>query len=746
MKLLVQFPGQVSKVMLKVEPETFEGLLDAVSAHKHTKNGKVKELWYYHTMHDDSKQPVEIDDLTFQDLCPKQDVVNVVLKGGDTVSTQPLPIIPRLVLDKEQLEKFKPTTLSGEQSSNSITDPEQALSFLEKSQGFMEAIKVPRFLRSISCSHPMEEVWQYLRSCMTKDGFVSHRDVADLIKNGLQPLAPVTDCTPRTTFTVKDQLPLGASAVSPLPAGKTINDLIASLDKISSAGSNASFRTVSNDTQRPTQNIKIPDLRTHLLTILEGQTDTLPQASLPAVLKTLNIVCDPDTVERTLATLRICKGRRLSRRDLCMILSRLQEIPSEEVIPQMKTRLKRSSVLSSSLPKRSVNGMTDSLASNHTGAKSTPHRCGLCGKHVSVSDKLMCGGCRVTSYCSSTCLNEDWQGHQPICDAIVQHHNSKKLTVQACSQGVTFPVYLCPTTDDPGKYVFIVTQRVPVLHKTFLLFSSIRGSCEYSYPPLGTAPPGEAAIHSLIKDILASVYEASLEKGIWVLSACCLGPLRSYRCSEGDFESLISDYRRYHAVFLSPACKETACESIVRYELVVPFMVTLCEVFESKALQVHDDAKEFVYAVGQAKNYYLSLLAYLQDTAFCKEAVSRASHDRREVMKKISVVYQHLAARDKEGKALSYLERSEAVLLRLTAENPTTVNYNLLGLLYDCLPHDAAYRSKAVCARQKAAELSCVQPAAGKGKEIKMDNKNEEEEQEEEKEEHNGHNEGVLAC
>eukprot|EP01060_Flectonema_neradi_P009385 TRINITY_DN16693_c0_g1_i1.p1 TRINITY_DN16693_c0_g1~~TRINITY_DN16693_c0_g1_i1.p1 ORF type:complete len:852 (+),score=164.53 TRINITY_DN16693_c0_g1_i1:86-2641(+) len=845
-KRLVKFPDHVAHVRLQCEGDGYEGLLSAVQNHRYAKGEGACTLFYNHKLEGGEEVPVEIEEDSFSDLTAG-DVIfvdfdrkslqpeSVLSSSSNTLqpqhaSRQPPPV-PKLQFNLSELRHhMRPGSGSSTRQKEVLNSPiqtvEQAMKYLQGSNGRMEAVKVPRFFRSVNCPFRKEDLWQELRSKMSRDGFVDHQDLLKMIAE--QSDSPILLHTPRTCVNGKDHLPLGASAVSPLPAGKSINDVLQQYDSGRSRSSsrertnnntdndsnntkkkngpvsstsfdNNTFNT-SFDMSEPNQkgtpngfssssfydqkasssssvraatakgNQKVLwdayEILTHNQQAISGgnQNSVVPKLDprhLPMVLSSIGIEESADKVNWILSTLRITEGRYLSKKDIVLVISEILGVPPDKAHSRAVSRL---SVLINTQPSDSSSripmclsysspfsfssgGGTDSIATTRRSIKrersrmssrgmysdgstqdvhcnllprrstgsadsrQLPLKCANCFTELDILQTVICGSCRMSSYCSDTCLSEDWPKHEPICGVITRHSHQQKMTTLCGDDGAKFHVRTCQADGLPGdasaggSYLFIISQRVPHIHKVFVVFVSADGKCDYSHP--AGCENDEAIIHDTLRQVFEQVFAESIQKNICTLAACCLLPLRAYYCQSELFSSLVRDYLLYFTTFVAEALSAKVCHSNLRYNLIVPPLETLCEAFESRALQVSNENNNnevFLESVTNAKDYYLLLLSFLQDTAFTEDVQNRAVCDRRRIMKKISIVYQHLAARDTDGRVMSYLKRSETVLLRLIAEVPTSCSYNQLALLYDCLPHDPNFQQKAADARKKARE------------------------------------------
>ena len=822
-KRLVKFPGHVAFVRLQCPTDGYESLMESVENHRYAKGEVISSLYYQHKLTGGDEVPVEIDNHTIDEITTN-DVIHVEFSFNrspreSTASSTPHtlrpqhankqpPLVPKLHFDLTELRHFThPGSGSSTRQKEILNTPiqtvDQAMKYLQHSTGRMEAVKVPRFFRSINCPFSMEDLWQQLRSRMGRDGFIDHQILLKMITQQSDP--PIAIQTPRTCISGRDVLPLGASAVSPLPAGKSINDILQQYESdrsrsnsrdrkpnntshgshkiantyamngcknsYSSRRLNGFTTTTQSENFPPVNSSKILWEAYELLTsdssgLNKSSCAKLQPSHLDIVLAGVGIEESPEKIAWVMNTLRITEGRYLSKKDVVLIMSELQGIPPEKAHPRAVSKLSilvntqptdnslripqcmnyspfgigsgrgggsggggGKPVPETSVQRRSIRRdrtrtgrqHTQSLSNSLLPRRSTdasdyrqlPLKCAFCCTELDVLQTVICGSCRLASYCSEKCLSEDWPLHEPICRIISRHSNRQKMSILCGDDGAKFHVRTCPTDGSDGlnsdeepsgdSYLFIVSQRVPHVAKVFVVFVSADGNCDYTHP--GGCDSAEATIHDILRQIFEQVFAEAIHQRIWTLAACCLLPLRAFYCKSESFSSLVRDYLLYFTTFIAESLSTKVCHSNLGYNLIVPPLETLCEAFESRALQVSSENNTndvFLSSVTNAKDYYLLLLSFLQDTTFTADVQNRAVVDRRRIMRKISIVYQHLAARDKEGRVMSYLKRSETVLLRLIDEIPTSSSYNQLALLYDCLPHDQMFQEKAAEARKKA--------------------------------------------
>eukprot|EP01062_Namystynia_karyoxenos_P012301 TRINITY_DN14420_c0_g1_i1.p1 TRINITY_DN14420_c0_g1~~TRINITY_DN14420_c0_g1_i1.p1 ORF type:complete len:1029 (+),score=201.37 TRINITY_DN14420_c0_g1_i1:160-3246(+) len=912
----VQFPQQDTVVRVQHDG-TYGGLLRAVQAHKRAAHRTVSTLWFNFSMAEGQQVRVEVDSSSFGDLRPDRDVVYVEYEpaaeaasplpnGGpppaaaalnDSSVTAvpsgaksrgnpgtPLPVatpgsssgrrppVPRLRLTPDLLQPPEPSPLS-RHGARQLSVPE-ALRQLAKSDGRIEVVRVPQFLRSISVDFQPDDLWARLASCkLSQDGYISHRDLHKVVEHfanaaAATPARPLDFsqspqqqsplvlssrgdrptprvATPRTCVTVRDVLPLGASAVSPMP-GHQLDAILAELqlNDPSSRSTSRSSQRGRNSSPRPhtsrrahSAGYSVASLRTvadateawpefrcggpngarpaaappprgacsaadedracqQVARVLEGRGGTVSAAELPLVFSISQTPCSPGTLPALLEELRLQPQDPLGRRELGLVLSRLHRLPPEQAVARvlevLRLFLQESGCSSSSdadgPPPRRASGMAAAPAaaaaaavagaclrphealpqpapppllpphgggtsrprpaaaqgsrlsgssSRHSDSSALPLRCARCGAGLGRRLQTVCGSCRLASYCSEACQASDWADHQPICDIITQHllSQAKPVRVLARHCGVPFHVQgslsEVQTHESPGaggngvkeqgsQYLLVVSQRAPVVQKVFVVLCSVTGHCEFSYPPLHDGVQ-EADVHGLLYDVFAAAFEAGLQQGIWTLCGCCLGPMRGYLCKDNDFKALIEYYRRYYNTFLREHCQTMVfCRSAVQFELIVQPLETLCEAYESRALQLSREQapsreadRQFVEALAQSRDFYLQLLAFLSETDFADGLRERARKERLAAMRKVAVVYQHLAARERGNRAMNYLQQSEDTLRELVREDPSAESYRLLALMYDCLPDDRNYQRKADAARRRAQELAAAAGSFG---------------------------------
>eukprot|EP01062_Namystynia_karyoxenos_P056226 TRINITY_DN47196_c0_g1_i1.p1 TRINITY_DN47196_c0_g1~~TRINITY_DN47196_c0_g1_i1.p1 ORF type:complete len:912 (+),score=214.01 TRINITY_DN47196_c0_g1_i1:132-2867(+) len=905
MRLLVQFEGQPAAVRVSCA-DSFEHLLAAVQVHKHA-HGRRRLVLRFGPAASDGADRADLTCATFDDLIPDRHI----LFCGFAAADAPLGPPP----DGSHLGSETTRRPSESRQQRALLSPaparadpvvEEACASLRRAGGRVDSQRAPQLLRSLGVDCQGEhELFEVLGPLVSPDGTVARADLAAVAHTfgpasppraarrsasqppfahsaattgagrpvspwrvspagrsssrgragsiPSQPLpSPHNPCTPRTCVNARDRLPLGASAVSPMPAGRCIADLLGGYlsEHTKSSRRDSSSRSASGDSgggrgrsgrgrhteggSSTTGSPSAASLRTvgeaqdvwpgfrpcvggtppprcppsptqsHLdmlggpqsaagvavCTAALATLDCAPGASvgadeLPLLLDCLRVRWTPDSISQALSAARA--RDELGRRELALVLSRLQSAPPDQAIGRAAEMLQRllprgsaaaadttARATASTTPGRQQQagirrprprragacpgpveragwrptaprgGSGDSAGSDpqQDGPRRRPPpmptlSCPCCGAVVTGAARAVCGGCRLASYCSPECQEADWVGHHPICDTLALHRGKCKVNVLVHHQGVRFHVQACPSTarlkqaakaasgtpreSAPGapaaQYLLIVSQRVPVIRAVFIVLATAAGVCEFSYPAPVNGHGGardEAAVHALLASIFSAVFEEAIYLKIWTLAACCLGPLRAYRCQAADFQALVGIYRKYFSAFLVQACSMCRCEGPLQYDLTVPPLAALGEVCESLALQQGAAPAEArakrkppnadPTALSEAKGFYLQLISYLQETDFpSSELQQRARRDRHAAMRRLSVVYQHIAAAEgARGRRMSHLSQSEAVLLRLVDDDPSEANTELLALLYDSLSQDPHYRQLAANIRRRS--------------------------------------------
>eukprot|EP00756_Hemistasia_phaeocysticola_P002091 Hpha_TRINITY_DN11448_c0_g1::TRINITY_DN11448_c0_g1_i1::g.137315::m.137315 len=718
-----------------------------------------------------------------------------------------------------------------------VLDAEDAIRRLEHSSGRIEAVKVPQFLRSISVDFVTDDLWRRMASCkMSTDGFISHRDLGRITDHfaGAQkatfrpPLAtsphplpgggrasgrpsPFVP-TPRTCITPRDILPLGASAVSPMP-GRTLAEILEQYDSRPSsrsgsqgsrpaslrgrrpardesggrrahsegARSAASLRTVADAAEqwpsyrgsarspgpaareaggaarpsvRHSERNRSPDRAVQevchtALRVFQGKDGArLRVSDMPTLCAVAQLPCGSASLNRILSELQLPRYGTLGRRELALALSRMARLPPDQAVAQvmetLEVYLQESSrsdehdghgesadeldalfalAGGSRRKKQSESSRARDPIGSRTSASSLSSQampCPTCGSTLGRAPSV-CGSCRFASYCCTDCQVADWPKHQPICDTITQHILSehRPVRVLARHKGSPFHVQVCmsdarmmssppdaPPPPQGSQYLFIVSQRAPVLRNVFIMLSSVYGPCEFSYPHM---PPGvtEAQAHLLLLDVFTAAFEVAITQRIWSLAGCCLGPMRGYYFETGDYTGLIRRLGEYYSTFLCEELQTIAtCDSEVVYELIVQPLEALSESYEALVLSPSRgrNTKDAGFLT-QSKDAYLQLISFLKETRFVGGLVERAAKDRAAALRRLAVVYQHLAARERGNRALNYLKQGEQVMKDLIAQEPSVESYGLLALLYESLPNDPTYKSRAHAVREKIDEL-----------------------------------------
>eukprot|EP00756_Hemistasia_phaeocysticola_P004923 Hpha_TRINITY_DN13078_c0_g1::TRINITY_DN13078_c0_g1_i2::g.69174::m.69174 len=473
------------------------------------------------------------------------------------------------------------------------------------------------------------------------------------------------------------------------------------------------------------------------LRVFQGKEDArLPVADMPTLCAVAQLPCGSASLNRILSDLQLPRYGSLGRRELALALSRMTRLPPDQAVSQTKDTLEvylqessRSdehgdsadeliTVAETTRRKRPVREPVGSHDSGSSGS-SQAMVCPPCGKLLDRAPSV-CGNCRLASYCCTDCQVADWPKHQPICDTITQHLLSERRPVRVLArhEGVPFHVQLCmsdarmmssppdaPPPPPGSQYLFVVSQRAPVLRNVFIMLSSVYGPCEFSYPHM---PSGvtEGQAHALLLNVFTAAFDLAIQQRMWSLAGCCLGPMRGYYFETGDGPGLIRRLGQYYSTFLCEELQTRAvCDSEVVYELIVQPLEALAESYEAL---VQSPSKAKVGDTGdltQSKDAYLQLLSFLKETRFTGGLVERAAKDKAAALRRLAVVYQHLAARERGSRALNYLKQGEQVMKELIADEPTAESYGLLALLYESLPNNPGYKTRARAMREKMAML-----------------------------------------